>query len=220
MKHVILLTLYLTISSTFAQVGINTDTPSQTLDVNGQIQVGEDSAATNEEGAIRYNSTSDDFEGYNGSAWQSFTARGEGIPSNAQFVSARINGLAPTSSSESFTFRFISNAIAFSGAVPSGKYLLVTGIHMAPNSLLDIDTEEPLYALFLNFASTQFEIRGKYTNGGALYQETAAYAPLAVVRPGTTPTITNFNLIASLDALSSGVDVTITGFLVDDTDFN
>tara|TARA_R110002049_G_scaffold95397_1_gene234256 strand:- start:2532 stop:3170 length:639 start_codon:yes stop_codon:yes gene_type:complete len=54
-----------------AQVGINTDTPSQALDINGKIEIGDD-AATPTEGTIRYNSTTKGFEGYNGTNWVAF----------------------------------------------------------------------------------------------------------------------------------------------------
>ena len=141
------------------------------------------------------------------------------MPSNAQFVTARLNNVDDDSEYTSFTFVYINNGIAFSGPVPSDKYLLVTGIHISPSSLLDFSTQEPLYAVYMEFGSTVFEVRGKYT-GGDLFQRDAAYAPIAVVRPNVTPRFANILLVSSLPKLAAGVDVTITGFLVDDVDFN
>tara|TARA_R110000868_G_scaffold122768_1_gene325508 strand:- start:1131 stop:1811 length:681 start_codon:yes stop_codon:yes gene_type:complete len=51
-----------------AQVGINTDTPEQALDVNGKLKIGDDSNTPNE-GSMRYNFTTKAFEGFNGTEW-------------------------------------------------------------------------------------------------------------------------------------------------------
>jgi hypothetical protein len=52
-------------------VGIGTETPTQTLDVNGGIRIG--STAIANTGAMRWNETKSDFEGYNGITWVSLT---------------------------------------------------------------------------------------------------------------------------------------------------
>lgn len=54
------------------RVGINTTTPTTTLDVNGMIKISttEDSP---EAGSIRWNEITGDFEGYNGDRWISLT---------------------------------------------------------------------------------------------------------------------------------------------------
>ena len=59
----------------FAQqkVGINETNPKVSLDVAGRIQISEETA-TPLPGQIRWNSTTGDFEGYDGSKWVSFTA--------------------------------------------------------------------------------------------------------------------------------------------------
>lgn len=200
-----------------AQVGINTDTPDQALDVEGKIEVGDD-ATTPTEGSIRYNTSEDDFEGFDGSVWNSFTESSSGIPANAQFVTTD-RDFDNNSSAQPMEFQFIDNSIAFVGAVPTGKYLLVTGIVISPVSLFDIDTEEPFYSVSLDFGPTDISVRGKYTDG-VIFQEQAAYAPIAIVRPGTTPRVTNFSLVSELEQFDQGVNVTITGFLVDDVNFN
>lgn len=56
------------------KIGVNTSTPVTTLDVNGTIKVGSTSNAP-VAGSIRFNATTQDFEGYNGQEWLSFTSR-------------------------------------------------------------------------------------------------------------------------------------------------
>lgn len=53
-------------------VGIGTTTPTEKLEVNGAIKIGETSAATPAAGTIRFNTTTSKFEGYNGTAWVEF----------------------------------------------------------------------------------------------------------------------------------------------------
>ena len=55
-------------------VGIGTLAPAETLDVAGGIRIG--NSLNMNAGTIRW--TGDDFEGYNGSEWQSFTDNGSG----------------------------------------------------------------------------------------------------------------------------------------------
>jgi hypothetical protein len=56
------------------KVGINTTTPTQILDVNGAIRIG--NTATSNAGTIRW--TGSNFEGYNGTQWVSLTGGGAG----------------------------------------------------------------------------------------------------------------------------------------------
>jgi hypothetical protein len=53
-------------------VGIGTTEPTAKLDVAGAIKVGYDSTSTYTAGMIRFNTTSNKFEGYDGTTWQSF----------------------------------------------------------------------------------------------------------------------------------------------------
>jgi FG-GAP repeat len=54
------------------KVGVQTATPLQTLDVNGKLKLGNDNTAPIA-GTIRWNADTNDFEGYNGADWISFT---------------------------------------------------------------------------------------------------------------------------------------------------
>src|SRR5688572_18034858 len=53
-------------------VGVGTIDPQEKLEVNGKIKLGND-VTTSEAGTIRWNTTTNDFEGYNGSEWLSLT---------------------------------------------------------------------------------------------------------------------------------------------------
>jgi hypothetical protein len=70
----ILIHCYVLISFGFLSaqnVGIGTETPTQKLDVNGGLRIGTTNTAN--PGAIRWNETKSDFEGYNGVTWVSLT---------------------------------------------------------------------------------------------------------------------------------------------------
>lgn len=55
-----------------SRVGVGTVVPAQKLDVHGKIQVRDDPNAPTA-GTIRWNSTTNDFEGFDGEKWRSFT---------------------------------------------------------------------------------------------------------------------------------------------------
>jgi hypothetical protein len=61
--------LYVTNSG---NIGIGTTAPTEILQVNGAIKIGETSAATPTAGTIRFNTTTSKFEGYDGTAWVVF----------------------------------------------------------------------------------------------------------------------------------------------------
>ncbi len=50
------------------ETGFETTNPSQRVHVNGKLKIGDDSKAPSE-GTIRYNSTNNSFEGYDGTKW-------------------------------------------------------------------------------------------------------------------------------------------------------
>lgn len=56
------------------KVGINTSSPQQSLELNGKLKLSDD-AVSPQAGTIRWNSSTSDFEGYNGSSWLSLTKK-------------------------------------------------------------------------------------------------------------------------------------------------
>ncbi|MCF6279803.1 MAG: FG-GAP repeat protein, partial [Flavobacteriaceae bacterium] len=61
--------------TTLHKVGVKEPNPEEVLDVNGRIKVADDlgNPTPTSAGVIRWNETTADFEGYNGSAWVSLT---------------------------------------------------------------------------------------------------------------------------------------------------
>lgn len=112
----------------FSQVGINTEKPTQTLEVNGRLKVGEDPNLINEEGAIRYNELEKDLEGFAEGDWKSLTSSnvGEsavyvqlyhfGLPNNGLWV-------AP-SQTQSYNDNGIGTTVG-NLPVPTGKVLVI-----------------------------------------------------------------------------------------------
>jgi hypothetical protein len=54
-------------------LGVGTDTPTEQLDINGAIKIGNNSNTTTQAGTIRWNPGTKDFEGFNGTKWLSLT---------------------------------------------------------------------------------------------------------------------------------------------------
>lgn len=197
-------------------VGINTEEPQQILHVNGKLMIGTDDFKDTE-GSIRFNPATQDFEGYNGK-WHSFTQGN--IPSNAVMVFSSLDYI-PTNSTNCVTaiFKNYANTTVINGTVPMGKFLLITNITITPRSTLDFDTQDPMYILQINYGSSNQQLTGRYT-GGVLYEQGGGYAPIAVIGPGDSVTICNTLLGSGIPKFDFGVSARITGFVVDDLDFN
>ena len=60
------------------KVGIGTSSPAEKLEVSGAIKLGTTSSTN--PGTIRYNTTTNDFEGYDGASWNSLTTGGSASP--------------------------------------------------------------------------------------------------------------------------------------------
>jgi hypothetical protein len=86
---------FVTVKSETGLVGIGTEDPAERLDVAGGIRLGgtDDMNA----GTIRW--TGADFEGYNGSSWQSLTTGGASLPPGSSGQTLRHNGSDWTASS-------------------------------------------------------------------------------------------------------------------------
>ena len=95
-------------------IGVGNLSPSQRLEVNGKIKIADD-GNTPTAGTIRYNNTLQDFEGFNGTTWQSFTK-----PINTEYWGAYndIVEIKPTSS--------IDNGVAIAKCMFSDNYLAIS----------------------------------------------------------------------------------------------
>ena len=70
---------------------------------------------------------------------------------------------------------------------------------------------------FTEFGSGKYDIRGRYF-GGPVFNTSAGFSPIAVVRAGQDVTVSNFT-VGLLDGIGDVV-VNVSGFLVDDLDFD
>jgi len=217
-KAILLSFVFAIISNSYAQVGIGTSDPNQELDVNGKIKIGTD-GRTPTNGTMRYNPTQTDFEGYAGGQWKSFTTNGSNIPSNPQFVYSREGtGL----SSDGMRFRDMSGNLVIDETVPPGKFLIVTHINISPLITSNYSSGTPIYRFSIQFGnsfspvSQRIDVRGRY-EGGHIYKETAAYAPLGIVPGGQTLRVINTTF--GPGEIGDCV-VNVTGFLVDDLSFD
>ncbi len=107
-------------------VGVGTNTPISSLDVNGKIRVSDD-ANLPVTGMIRWNDAQKDFEGYDGSAWRSFTkssATWGNLPKNELIEKQK--GIASDGS--------ISDVFGYTVSI-SGEYAIVgaPGDDIGPN---------------------------------------------------------------------------------------
>lgn len=200
---------------TFAQVGVNTDTPSQALDVNGRIQVGEDGSSTEEEGIIRYNSTAQDLEGFANGQWQSLTSHSIGknveyvqlyhfgLPQNGQWV-------APNQVQKYNSSNGIGTTVG-NLPVPSGKILVIDQICVTAEGT---GPSNEFYAGIReatsdnNGVNPQIYITGSSINGNKCLN--ANKAPLLVISAGNTLQVVN----TTSSVAGFEVRFFITGFYV------
>jgi len=216
-----LFTLSLTILSLglFGQVGINTTTPSQTLDVNGQIQIGEDANLPDEEGAIRYNSDTNDFEGRNNIGWQSLTNSGaRQIPEGAQHV--YFTALV-SNSPRNLEFRYSEDYTSATpaGIIPVDKYLIITSVNISINATATLPAAEEYYAIRIwstlgATTSPLIYFGGKYSHGPLV--NIHGFNPICIFPPGATASLR----YESRSTTIQDYQIAMSGFLVDDLSYD
>tara|TARA_R110002049_G_scaffold95397_1_gene234253 strand:- start:121 stop:777 length:657 start_codon:yes stop_codon:yes gene_type:complete len=193
----------------FSQVGINTDSPSQALDVNGKVKIGND-GSTPSAGTIRYNNTENDYEGYNGSQWNSLTNQNFGpLPSNPIPIYAFKNIIQPASQAD-ISFRDWDGNVY--NTPPIGKRFIVTGIYPSPNNGLATNNYYALSFSVYNASDnliigTNIRISGYDNETRTL---TGDQSPILVINEDQT--MKAFNYGSSEITMS----VSIRGFMVDD----
>ena len=105
-------------------VGIGVTAPSQKLDVNGGIKIGDTN--TSEQGAMRY--SSGDFQGYTASGWQSLTeGAGDGDKVKADsgdvtggYLDAKVDGVGVEVDTSSHQLELADAWMVYSYQTPSG----------------------------------------------------------------------------------------------------
>jgi FG-GAP repeat len=87
------ITVHYTPTGNLPKLGINTSSPTQTMEVAGKLKLGDD-LVTPQAGTVRWNATSHNFEGFNGTEWLSLTKNAAGnwgktnVNENQQFSPA------------------------------------------------------------------------------------------------------------------------------------
>ena len=195
-------------------VGINTTTPKQKLDVNGKIVLSDD-ASTPTEGAIRYNSTLKQHEGFNGTEWVTLSAKStSSLPSNP--IPVYGYGSAAVGEKRSALFQSAASASMNFYKVPYGKFLLISGIHVQSQDF--ITTGRLIFNAGMGVA----------LNGPAIYAQSklinisrdspydlqsGSGTPLWILKEGEYFNVDNF-LSSSATAV-----VKVQGWLVNDLDY-
>ena len=214
MKLLVIPSIFISISLC-AQVGVNTISPSQTLDVNGQIQVGIDSTATDEEGTIRYNPITQNIEGYSNGVWKTMTSANLGA--NAEYVQVYEFGAAANSTwdfpSGSAVYTNTGGASGSAIPVPSNRVLVIDQICVtatSPGSTVYFYAGVRKSTAGGGGFNPQVFISGSSADGNSCLQGNKA--PLMVINAGNTIQVWN-------SSSSSGtVRIIITGFLLDSLD--
>ncbi|GAA0747045.1 hypothetical protein [Gaetbulibacter jejuensis] len=202
------LTIYTLLISFFslAQVGINTDTPNQALDVNGKIKIGND-GTTPTEGTVRYSATGD-FEGYTANGWTSLTTSENNIfPNQGTAVYGYSFAISPGSFNQLISIERFDDLSSLT-SIPNDKFLLVTSIVIEPNGLnASGKFEATIGRAPGGFISQYSAIRLNGEPKSRIYQD--PYGILMVVRGGEVLRISNET------SSDFSINVKIRGFLVD-----
>ena len=213
MKYFILFWLLLASFILPAQVGINTNNPDQKLDVNGKIKISDD-GATPTPGTMRYDTIIDQFQGYNGTEWLSFSQQPNGpLPSESIPVFSYEN-IISAGTTKPFVFRDWDGTIH--NTIPVNKMIIVTGIYPSPNSAAITNS---FYALSLsvNNSSTGLAVVGTalrisgYDNVSQFFS--GDQSPLFVVKSGEYLSVFSYGTSELTMSLS------LRGFLVDDVSY-
>jgi len=129
MKILYTLTLLVMAICVYGQVGINQSNPNQTLDVNGKIKIGTDTTSPTA-GTLQFSTGNQDFEGYDGNGWISFTQQGAVIPTNAIPIIGSSTVPGGTNTSLSFYAMLSADTGVGSSTPPAGKIYVITGFEI------------------------------------------------------------------------------------------
>lgn len=194
-----------------AQVGVNQPKPEQTLDVNGKIKVGDDTA-TPTEGTIRYNSPEKDFEGHDGTEWKSLTETAHGLSNPLAYFGTTVGVAKGDNVDVSFTPW--NDGLGFQ-EVPAGKYFLVTQLAYKDNNF---DANDVFVSAYLLVRTTAPSFRATFPMSGLESVLRPIIAdrenPLFILRPGERLLLYHVS-----NSAETFIEVTVRGFLVDDLNF-
>lgn len=197
-----------------AQVGINTDTPEQALDVNGKLAIGDDDEDPTE-GTLRYNTTDLVFEGFDGTEWTRLTnepnlSNGGSIPAGAIPVYGASPALTANDEVENITMYYGHGSGSFL-SVPANTYLIITWASVIDNNIslaselvntrIGPSTSGISYPVYNRSIIIAGDIATNIWTQSSL-------SPLVIVRPGERLSATNSR------TSDETVNVQVRGFIV------
>ena len=210
-----------------AQVGVNNPNPSQALDVNGKIQVSDDNTAP-EKGTIRFNDTTDEFEGYDGTEWKILSLeKSSGAPSDPIAYTGRtVNSVIGNNSGNATPTdcRLFQTGDLQPGApsnfitVPPGKHFLVTMLWVEDNGITNQGNADDLYDVTISAPEVGSQTRSANSVrlvgrvGDSKFLIGDQTNPIIIMRPGDRFRIFN-------ESTDTRVNINVRGFLVDALDF-
>lgn len=97
MKKILYFLSIIAVPSFAQNVGIGTVNPTEKLEINGAIKIGESSNANPASGTIRWNAIKNDFEGFNGTTWVSLTGGKSGWGTQSSYSYATTMEYMPLS---------------------------------------------------------------------------------------------------------------------------
>ena len=197
-----------------AQVGVNTDTPKQALDVNGKLQIGDDDTPPTP-GTLRFDGVNGDFHGYDGAAWTSLTKNRSTGASMApgRLITAYSSNISPDSEVRvAFDVRADNSQMATPGP---GEYFLITAINVIPNQFT-FSAER--YALSFTVSdapnSGYGDIDNSFRMTGNLAEQNfvTSETPILVVGPG------QYLRVEASSLNQASVNLNLRGYWVDSKD--
>lgn len=206
----LLLLLLLPIGILISQIGVNTTTPEQALDVNGKIRLADDATAPSD-GTLRYYGRTGNFEGYSDGQWKNLSKSAAGPTNPEPYFGYAV--ATEVGSGNTVVWQPWTSNTTFT-TVPAGKYLLITQIYYRDNNIPNDDRfvaatlkvqkpsgyEPKLY--WLGLESNLLPIKGSLQD------------PVFILRPGDY-----FTLYHESSSQETFIHAELRGFLVDDLNF-
>lgn len=220
MRNTLTLLFLLSLSAlATAQVGVNNTNPQQALDVNGKVRLTDDDT-TPTDGTIRYDDSSESFEGFTGGGWQSFNK--QATPEDVEEITTYAFNLTPAIGGDQTvnwsanveTIAARSGTSLFDDEVPAGKYYVIDHIQVTAR---DRQPDEFFYvgiarAVVSNgdvsfLRNPRIYLSGNSSTG--TQELVAARAPLLILRAGEQLALYNS------DTSETSIRVVVHGFYVD-----
>jgi hypothetical protein len=218
MRFFVLILLLALTNALTAQVGVNTPSPSQALDVAGKIQVADDETPP-ERGTIRFNDRTSEFEGYNGTEWKVLSLDKSSDTPTGPIPYGGFSSPIAVGNNEAVNCTFEKSAVLLGTPgpstfteVPANRYFIITHINVLDNNLSSSE-ERMNVSIRAGTTFSRFSTALRY--GGTNYSfppiTGSLTSPLIILRPGERIRIFN-----NANISQTTLNVAFRGFLVED----